>query len=92
MRVLKLTGIPVSVGIAHTKTLAKIACEIVKERPEYAGVCDLTVCADEELDSMLTPVAVDEVWGIGPRYAVVLRSKGIETASEESPCCSSRLL
>jgi DNA polymerase V len=79
-RVLKLTGIPVSVGIARTKTLCKIACELVKERPEYYGVCDLTSWSDEELDSILANVSVDAVWGIGERYAAVLRSRGIETA------------
>ncbi len=81
-RVLKLTGIPVSVGIARTKTLCKIACEMVKERPEYYGVCDLTACCDEELNAILSTVSVDGVWGIGERYAAVLRSKGIETAKD----------
>ncbi len=81
-RVLQYTGIPVSVGIAATKCLTKIAVEIVKHDPSYKGVLDLTGLTEQELDEMLAKVAVEDVWGIGPKYARFLRSYGIVTAKE----------
>jgi len=77
-RVLRCTGIPVSIGIASTKTLAKIAARIAKKRPERGGVCTLDSCEDSE--RLLGAVAVEDVWGIGRRYAAMLRRSGIATA------------
>ncbi len=81
-RVLQYTGIPVSVGIAATKCLSKIAVEIVKHDPSYDGVLDLTRLPEQEIDELLARVAIDEVWGIGSKYARFLRSFGIDTAKE----------
>jgi len=72
------TGIPVSVGIAETKTLAKIANRVAKRTPDMGGVCDLLACPDRE--ALLGRVAVDDVWGIGPTYALLLKQRGIATA------------
>jgi DNA polymerase V len=74
------TGIPVSVGIAETKTLAKIANRVAKRTPDTYGVFDLLACPDR--DTLLGKVAVDEVWGIGPSYARLLTQHGITTALE----------
>jgi DNA polymerase V len=72
------TGIPVSVGIAETKTLAKIANRIAKRTPDTGGVFDLLACPDR--DALLGRVAVEDVWGIGPNHARFLNQHGITTA------------
>ncbi|MFZ1803493.1 MAG: Y-family DNA polymerase, partial [Nitrospira sp.] len=61
------TGLPVSVGIAETKTLAKIANRVAKRTPDTGGVFDLLTCSDRE--AVLSRVAVEEVWGIGQNHA-----------------------
>ncbi len=79
-RVLRWVGIPTCVGIAPTKTLAKVANFIAKKRPQFAGVCDLRSAA---LRSELLPtVPVDEVWGIGGASAEKLAKLGIQTAAD----------
>lgn len=72
------TGIPVSVGIAETKTLAKLANRIAKRTPDTDGVFNLLACPDR--DALLGRVAVEDVWGIGPNYARLLTQQGITTA------------
>lgn len=72
------TGIPVSVGIAATKTLAKLANRLAKKYPHYDGVLDLSGMKD--IDRFLQLVKVEDVWGIGRRYSKKLYSQGIETA------------
>ena len=69
------TGIPVSIGIAETKTLTKVAGRIAK-RGE--GVFDLLFCSDK--DNLLASMTVDNIWGIGPAYARFLQQHGIQTA------------
>ena len=72
------TGIPVSVGIAETKVLAKIATRIAKRTPDAGSVVDLRACPDR--DALLNRIAVEDVWGIGPNYARFLTQHGITTA------------
>jgi DNA polymerase V len=79
-KVLQHVGIPVSVGIGETKTLSKIATEIVKKHPEYLGVLVLTSRSEFEMDMFLSNVSIEDVWGIGPRYARFLHEKGIISA------------
>ena len=81
-RVLQYTGLPVSVGIASTKCLCKIANEIVKHDPSYEGVLDLTALPEEEVDTLLSRVAIADVWGIGRKYATFLQNHGIMTAKD----------
>jgi DNA polymerase V len=76
------TGIPVSIGIAPTKSLGKIANEIVKKDPKYGGVLDLTPLSEQELDALLAQVEIEDVWGIGRKYALFLNNYGITTAKE----------
>jgi DNA polymerase V len=71
------TGIPVSIGIGPTKTLAKIANHLAKARPETGGVLDLT---EADADQALAGIEVREVWGVGPRWATWLEAQGIVTA------------
>ena len=81
-RVYQFTSLPVSVGIATSKTLAKLAHEIAKKHEEYAGVLDLTALSVEEVDELLEALPVDEVWGIGTQYATWLRDQEIFTVKE----------
>ena len=67
-------GIPVSIGIGPTKTLAKIANRIAKKNPAYQGVFDLTACSD--LDGLLAGIPVGDIWGIGRRHAEKLEPAG----------------
>jgi DNA polymerase V len=71
------TGIPVSIGIGPTKTLAKIANHLAKAEPETDGVYELT---ETDVDHALVSIEVSEVWGVGPRWAAWLQDQGIITA------------
>src|SRR5450755_2396669 len=81
-RVWQDTGIPVSVGIASTKCLAKIAHEIVKRHSHYRGVLDLSSCSEQELDDLLTQIPIEDVWGIGRKYTLFFSNYGIQTAKD----------
>jgi len=72
------TGIPVSIGLGPTKTLAKIANRLAKSRPELDGALDISRRPD--LDALLESIQVGDVWGIGRRYAAMLTGRGIHTA------------
>ncbi|MBO4571015.1 MAG: SOS mutagenesis and repair protein UmuC [Bacteroidales bacterium] len=72
------TGIPVSVGIAPSKTLAKVANHFAKRYPGYRGVC--TIDTDEKRIKALSLTPVGDVWGIGRRVAPKLEAMGIRTA------------
>ena len=72
------TGIPVSVGIAPTKTLAKLANNTAKKKPGYNGVCILENAAVWE--PILAAFEVGDVWGIGRQYAKLLHGIGVDTA------------
>ena len=75
--VLQWTGIPVSVGIAPTKTLAKLANRTAKKTPETGGVLALLNAADQE--AALSRVALTDLWGIAGRMAERLNRIGIMT-------------
>lgn len=71
-------GVPVSIGVAPTKTLAKIASHFAKKYKGYKGVC-LMDTDDKRLKALkLTPI--DDVWGIGRRLAPKLMEKNVRTA------------
>ena len=86
-RINQWVGIPCGIGIAPTKTLAKLANYIAKtaERkpgsyPEaLAQVCNLSALPSSELDAVLAATDVAEVWGVGRRIAAQLREGGINT-------------
>lgn len=77
-RCLRDTGIPVSVGIAPTKTLAKIASHLCKRYPKLQGGCYMHRA--EDIEKVLRRFPVEEVWGIGRRFAPRLREMNISTA------------
>lgn len=72
------TGIPASIGIAATKTLAKIAAHLAKRSTRAAGILDLS--GPRYLTAALGMVPMEDVWGIGWKYARKLRSEGVATA------------
>ncbi len=71
------TGIPVSIGLGSTKTLAKIANRFAKKFPEYNGLLDLTAV---DPDPFLNRCEINDVWGIGRGHAERLRARGVHTA------------
>ena len=77
-QIMRWTGIPVSVGIAATKTLAKLAARVAKRSTKAAGVVNLFGSPHLEHALALTPVG--DVWGIGPRLTRRLKGVGIENA------------
>lgn len=72
------TGIPVSVGIAPTKTLAKVASKLCKRYPRLQGACLMYRPAD--IEKVLRRFPVGDIWGIGRRYVKRLTAAGITTA------------
>ena len=74
----KGTGIPISLGIAPTKTLAKMASKFAKKYKGYEGVCLMDT--DEKREKALKLFDVADVWGIGHRTVEKLNYYGIKTA------------
>lgn len=72
------TGIPVSLGIAPTKTLAKIASKLCKKYPKLNGCCFMH--RPEDIEKVLRKFPVGDIWGVGRRYERKLLSAGIATA------------
>lgn len=77
-RVRRETGIPVSIGIAATKTLAKVANHFAKRYAGYRGVC--VIDSDEKMRKALALTPINDVWGIGWRGAPKLEAAGVHTA------------
>jgi len=78
MKAYQNTGIPVSMGIGPTKTLAKIANRICKKHDIPGRV--FNIGSAESLDAVLAGVAVADIWGIGRRWAEKLNKQRIYTA------------
>lgn len=72
------TGIPVSLGIANTKTLAKIASKFAKRYKKYGGVCIINT--EEQREKALRLFDIGDVWGIGHQYKKMLNQNSIYTA------------
>jgi len=72
-------GIPVCVGIAPSKTLAKLANHVAKKNPRFGSVCDFNSMSATELDALLASVEVGEVWGVGRRTVPKLQEIGIHS-------------
>lgn len=77
-RVLQWTGIPVSVGVGPSKTLAKVCNKLAKRDPERGGVMNWLEAADP--DGLLATLRAEDVWGVGGRLAPALEAMGIRTA------------
>ncbi|MFA6970604.1 MAG: Y-family DNA polymerase [Gallionella sp.] len=70
-------GIPVCVGIAPSKTLAKLANHVAKKQPSFNGVCNFNELSEDELDNLLEKIGVGEIWGVGRRTFTRLQEMGI---------------
>lgn len=73
-------GIPVSIGIAPTKTLAKIASKLAKQYPRLNGCCYMH--RPEDITKVLGRFPLQEVWGIGRRYGRMFDRMGLRTAQQ----------
>ena len=87
-RIHQWIGIPTCIGIAPTKTLAKLANAIAKSAERkpgsypahHAQICHLGACTPEELQALMQATEVGEVWGVGRKIGAQLREHGIHTA------------
>ncbi|EFK8875548.1 translesion error-prone DNA polymerase V subunit UmuC [Escherichia coli] len=83
-RVLRETHLTVGVGIAQTKTLAKLANHAAKKWSKTGGVLDLSNIDRQR--KLMNLIAVEDVWGVGRRISKKLNKMGIETALQLSEC------
>lgn len=79
-KILRDTGIPTSLGIASTKTLAKIASRFAKNFKGYKGVCCINT--DEQRAKALKMSIITDVWGIGRKLGKKMQEKCINTAAD----------
>ncbi|MFA6178250.1 MAG: translesion error-prone DNA polymerase V subunit UmuC [Candidatus Methylopumilus sp.] len=71
------TGLPICVGMGHTKTLAKLANHCAKKIDGFNGVCDLTSLSPADQDSLMESLPVSKVWGVGSRLEASLNQLGV---------------
>ncbi len=83
-KVLQWTGIPVSIGIGPTKTLAKVANDLAKKEEKTEGIFLLDT--QEKVDGTLKCLPVSDIWGIGKRLEEALSAYGICTALAFKKC------
>jgi DNA polymerase V len=79
-KIKKWVGIPVSIGLSETKTLAKIANHLAKKNSNYEGICILK--NKSAIDNALKEIEINDVWGIGRSSSIFLRKYNIRTAKE----------
>lgn len=72
-------GIPVCVGIAQSKTLAKLANHVAKKQPRFVWVCNFNALPEHELDALLKKISVGEIWGVGRSTAARLQKMDINS-------------
>lgn len=78
-QVRQYTGIPVSVGVAPTRTLAKLANRAAKKIDSYCGVCVLYP-GSPQTKGLLQRFGLDDIWGVGHRLVARLHDMGVRTA------------
>lgn len=79
-QVKRRVGIPVSIGVGPNKTLAKLTSHIAKQQPTYNGICSYWDLPD--FRNSLYQIDVDEVWGIGRKWAKKLKTIGVESIGQ----------
>ena len=77
-RIKKSVGMPVSIGLGPTKTLAKLASHFAKKYPGYRHCC--MIDTEEKRVKALKLYPIEDVWGIGRRYTAKLQALGVQTA------------
>ena len=83
------TGIPVSMGIAPSKTLCKVASKYAKKFPGYNGAC--MIDTEEKRLKALAKFEIGDVWGVGRQTAAKLAALGISTALQFAEMSESRV-
>jgi DNA polymerase V len=78
--ILRYVGVPVSIGIAPSKTLAKLAAEIPKKYEGYKGAFSFINLAPSRREAALKAMPIQDIWGVGWRLAPRLRAEGVSTA------------
>ncbi len=78
-RVRHYAGVPVSIGVARTRTLAKLACHVAKSRA--CGSFSLAL-PEKDIQRILADIDVGEIWGIGRKLGKKLPQRGIRTARD----------
>lgn len=78
--VFKYLGIPVSIGIAPSKTLAKLGADRAKKDPELDGVLSLGLGENPDDDQRLAHTPIGDIWGVGRQLAPKLKAEGVHTA------------
>ena len=78
--VMQWTGIPVSIGIATTKTLAKIANKVAKTYKGYGGVFNMV--DHPKMEKILSTIDLEDIWGVGRQYSKKLKKMGFLKASD----------
>jgi DNA polymerase V len=82
-RVRQWLGLPVCVGIAPTKTLAKLANHCAKtDLAGVMGVCDFSQMSGQELDALFEKLPVGEIWGVGRKLRQHFESQGLRTVAD----------
>ena len=82
-RIQRWVGLPVCVGFASTKTLAKMANHCAKKSlAGVDGVCDLTAVPEGQLVHLLSRIELGEVWGVGRRLAPRMNEMGLRTVAD----------
>lgn len=82
-RVKQWLGLPVCVGIAATKTLAKLANHCAKtELAGVMGVCDFSQMRERELEALFSQLPVGEVWGVGRKLRQHFEAQGLRTVAD----------
>jgi len=78
----RYTGLPVCVGIASSKTLAKLANHLAKITPQFEGVCDFNAMDAGPCQAFLKAIDVGETWGVGRRLAPRLHALDIKAVAD----------
>lgn len=79
-RVKQWLGLPVCVGIAPSKTLAKLSNATAKKYLAFNGVFDFTALPEERQNKLLSTVEAGDIWGIGRKLSAKFADLGIKTA------------
>ena len=78
-KILKCTGIPVSIGVGRTKTLSKVANHIAKKNKMHKGVF---ILKENEEEKILTKFSIENIWGVGEKLSIFFKKKYITTAKQ----------
>lgn len=91
-QVYRWVGIPISIGAATSKTLAKLAAEYAKRHEETKGWYNLLSLSSAEKDMFLANISINDIWGVGKKFAERLIKNRIRTAKDMRDINDERIL